>query len=132
MHLAKFTDRPAASSRLSTFNIEVRYSCQVTLAIGMPSSQLATSSSVSLRAFRTIRVKADDRMARSYPALLNSYSRQSGLRKAALCLSLSAVLTWWYPDFKSNYVNNVFPFSLPKTVFIVYRLARHCQVRAVC
>ena len=88
IHLAKFTDRPAASSRLSTFIIGVRCSSQVTLAIRISSSQLATSSSGSRRAFRTIRVNADSRTARPYPALLNSYSCPPGSRKAVLCLSL--------------------------------------------
>ena len=59
MYLAKLTDRPSASSRLSTFTIEVMCSSQVTLANKMSSSQLARSSSGSLRAFRTIRVNAD-------------------------------------------------------------------------
>ena len=69
IHLAKSTDRPAASSRLSTFVIEVRYSSQVTLAIRMSSSQLATSSSGILMAFRTIRVNVDGRTVRPYPAI---------------------------------------------------------------
>ena len=70
IHLAKLTDRPAASSRLSTFSVEVRCSFQVTLAIRMSSSQLATSSCGSLRACRTIRVNADSRTVRPYPALV--------------------------------------------------------------
>ena len=74
MYLAKLTDKPAASNRLSTFTVEVRCSSQVTLAIRMSSSQLATSSSGSLRAFRTMRVNADGRTAIPYPALFNSYS----------------------------------------------------------
>ena len=79
IHLAKLAERPAASSRLSTFMIEVRCSSQVTLAIRMSSSQLVTSSSGSLRVFRTIRVSADGRTVRSYPVLLlNSYGCPSG------------------------------------------------------
>ena len=95
MHLAKLSDKPAASNRLSTFIIEVRCSSQVTLAIRISSSQLATSSSGSLRAFRTMRVNADGRTVRPYPALLNSYSCPSGSRKAVLYLSFSAISTWW-------------------------------------
>ena len=63
-HLAKLTDRPAASGRLSTFINKVRCSSQVTLAIRISSSQLATSSSGNLRAFRTIRVNANGRTVR--------------------------------------------------------------------
>ena len=71
MHLAKWTDKPAASNQLSTFMIEVRCSSQVTLAIRMSSSQLATSSSGSLRAFRTMRVNANGRTVEPYPARLS-------------------------------------------------------------
>ena len=95
MHLVKLTYKPAASNRLSTFIIEVRYSSRVTLAIRMSSSQLATSSSRSLRAFRTMHVNADGRTVRPYHSLLNSYSCPSGLRKAVLYLSFSAISTWW-------------------------------------
>ena len=119
IYLAKLTDRPAASNRLSTFIIEVRCSPQVTLAIRMSSSQLVTSSSGSLRAFRTIRVNADGRTARPYPALSNSYSCPSGSRKPVLCLSLSAISTWWYPNAKSICVKNLFPFSPSKIVCIL-------------
>ena len=94
MHVAKLTDNPAASNRLSTFIMEVRCSSQVTLAIRMSSSQLATSSSGSLRAFRTMRVNAGGRTVRPYPSLLNSYSCPSGSRKAALYLCFSAISTW--------------------------------------
>ena len=95
MHLAKLTDKPAASNRMSTFIIEVRCSSQVTLVIRMSSSQLATSSSDSLRAFRTMRVNADGKTVRPNPALLNSYSCPSGSRKAVLYLSFSTISTWW-------------------------------------
>ena len=42
IHLAKLTDRSAASSRLSTFIIEVRCSPQVTLAVRISSTQLSS------------------------------------------------------------------------------------------
>ena len=119
MHLAKLTDKPAASNRLSAFSIEVRCSSQVTLAIRMSSSQLATSSSGSLRTFRTMRVNANGRTVIPHPALLNSYSYPSGSRKAVLYLSFSAILTWWEPDAKSIWVNSFFPFSPSKIVCIL-------------
>ena len=59
IYLAKLTDRPAPSSRMSTFNVNVRCSSQVTLAIRMSSSQLAMSSSGSLEVCRMIRKNAD-------------------------------------------------------------------------
>ena len=61
MHLAKLTDKPAASNRLIIFIIEVRCSSRVTLAMRISSSQLATSPSGSLRVLRTMRVNADGR-----------------------------------------------------------------------
>ena len=118
IHLAKLTVRPAASSRLSTFSVEVRSSSQVTLAIRMSSSQLATSPSGSLRACRVIRVSADGKTVRPYSVLLSSYDFPSGSRKTVLCLSLSTISTWWYPDAKSICVKNSFPLSPSKIVCI--------------
>ena len=92
-HLAKCTDRPAASSRRSTFIIEIRWSSHVTLAVRMSSSQLVTSSFGSLRSFCTTRGNTDGRTVRPYPTLLNLYSCPSGSRKAVLCLCLSAIST---------------------------------------
>ena len=56
--IAKLTDRPAPSSRMSTFNVDDTCSSQVTLAIRISSSQLATSSSGSLEVCRMIRRNA--------------------------------------------------------------------------
>ena len=47
IHIAKPNERSAASSRLITFNVDVRCSSQVNLVIRMSYSQLGTSSSGS-------------------------------------------------------------------------------------
>ena len=43
IHLAKLNDRSAARNRLETFNVDVRCSSQVTLAIRTASSQPASN-----------------------------------------------------------------------------------------
>ena len=99
IYLAKLTDRPAASSRLSTFNVNVRCSSQVTLTIRMSSSQLATSSSGSLGVCRMIRVNADGSTVTAV--------RRHRERPFCVCL-FSAILTWWYPNAKSICVKHLF------------------------
>ena len=86
IHLAKLTDSPA-SSWLSTFIVEVRCSFHMTLAIRMPSSQPATSSSGSLRACRMVRVNVDGSTVRPHAAHLNSDSCSSDReRPSCFCL----------------------------------------------